>query len=455
MKIKLYNTPSRKKEIFRPLRKDWVGLYTCGPTVYNFVHIGNLRTYIFQDVLKRVLKEAGYKVRHLMNTTDVDDKTIKGAKAAGKLLKEFTRHYEKIFLEDLEKLNIKPPDILSRATEHIPEMVALIKTLMAKGFAYKKEGSVYFDISKFKNYGKLARLNLKGLKAGARVDADEYAKDEVQDFVLWKGQRPGEPHWKASFGEGRPGWHIECSAMSMRYLGKTFDLHTGGVDLIFPHHQNEVAQSEGGTGKKFVRYWLHGEHLLVEGKKMAKSSHNFFTLRDIENKNFNPLSYRYLVLTSHYRSKLNFTWDSLQAAQNSLDKLYDFAGRIMSERQERQKISIEPFKKRFNEALANDLDTSRALAVVWALIHKYNKNPRQFDAKAVLDLLFDFDKVLGLGLKTRKPAAIPQKVLALVKKREEYRKNKQWQEADDLRARIKSLGYSIEDTTRGQKIKKQ
>lgn len=451
MALKLYNTLTRKKEIFKPLRKDWVGLYTCGPTVYNFAHIGNLRTYIFEDILRRTLEYAGYKVRQVMNITDVEDKIIRDSKKADKDIFAFIKPYEKGFYEDLAKLNVKKAWKYPKATNHIKEMVKIVQSLLKKGFAYKDGGSVYFDISKFKNYGKLSRLSLHKLKSGTRVDADEYTKDSAEDFVLWKGQKPGEPFWPAPFGEGRPGWHIECSAMSMKYLGPTFDIHGGAVDLIFPHHENEIAQSEGTTGKKFVRFFIEGEHLLVNGEKMAKSLGNFFILRDIESKNFSPLAFRYLTLTSHYRSKLNFTWESLRAAQNSLDHLIDFVN-IVKTHNYRGSTSLT-FKRDFENAIFDDLDMPRVLAIVWNLIHQYNKNPGKSNSKDILKTLYDFDKVLGLGLKEIKPDKIPAKILQLVQKREEYRKDKKWREADTVRKEIGTQGYVIKDTPEGPRVK--
>jgi len=322
--IRVYNFLTRKKEVFRPLRKDWVGLYTCGPTVYNYAHIGNLRTYIFEDVLRRALEYAEYKVKHVMNITDMDDKTIRDAVAAKKSLKEFTAFYTKEFFKDLKSLNILPALEYPLATKHIPLMIKLIEKLLKKGLAYKIGGSVYFDVSKFKYYGKLSRLKKRDLKIGARVDTDEYAKKSGEDFVLWKAKKENEPFWDSPFGKGRPGWHIECSAMSMKYLGASFDIHAGGVDLLFPHHENEIAQSEAATGKKFVKYFVEGEHLTVDGRKMSKSLGNIFTLRDLAKKGFNPLAFRYLVLGAHYRSRLNFTSESLKAAQNSLERLREF-----------------------------------------------------------------------------------------------------------------------------------
>lgn len=454
--IKLYNFLIRKKEILKPIRKDWVGLYTCGPTVYNFAHIGNLRTYIFEDVLRRALEYEGFRVRHVMNLTDVDDKIIRDASSLGKNIFEFVKPYETAFFEDLQKLNIEHAWKYPKATEHIWEMVALVQKLLRKGMAYQQDGSVYFNISKFKRYGKLNRLNLKGMKAGVRIDADEYVKQDVKDFALWKAKKSNEPSWKTPFGEGHPGWHIECSAMSMKYLGATFDIHTGGIDNMFPHHENEIAQSEGATGKQFVKFFVEGEHLLVNDEKMSKSLGNVFTLRDVETRGFNPLAFRYLVLGAHYRSKLNFTWESLEAAQNSLERLYDFI-KFLQHKRDRVLNSVHRTKygalqKEFISALSNDLDTPRVFAIIWNLIHQYNKNPRSFNAQAVLGLLYDFDKVLGLRLKEIKPEVIPPKILVLAKKREELRKEKKWKEADKIRKEILSLDYSVEDIIEGSRI---
>lgn len=455
MSIWLYNTLTRKKEIFRPLKKGVVGLYTCGPTLHNYVHIGNLRTYIFQDALIRTLKHAGYTVRHIMNTTDVDDKTIRASKEAGTTLKAFTRDYEKAFLEDEKKLNIGRPTVLSRATEHIREMVGLIELLLKRGYAYEKEGSIYFSVEKFKRYGKLARLNREGLKVGARIDVDEYAKENAQDFVLWKRKKEGEPSWPAPFGAGRPGWHIECSAMSMKHLGSTFDMHAGGVDLIFPHHENEIAQSEAATGKPFARHWVHGEHLLVDGQKMAKSLRNFYTLRDIEAKNIDPLAYRYLVLTAHYRSKLNFTWESLAAANQSLNRLYDFVqGLQLLKSHFNRRGMLSVYKNKFKKALYDDLQTPKALAVLWDLVSDYRKDPNKFSSKEVLELLHDFDRVLGFGLKNIRSEKTPAEIKKLLREREVYRKNKDWKKADEIRDKILSLGFTVKDSPSGPKLTK-
>ena len=459
MQLKLYNTLRRKKEVFHPLRKDWVGVYTCGPTVYNFAHLGNLRAYIFEDVLRRTLEYAGYKVRHVMNITDVEDKIIRDAAKSGKTIFEFVRPFERAFYDDLQKLGIERAWKYPKATGHIKEMTALIETLLKKGLAYRMDGSIYFDISKFKKYGRLSRLNRQQIKSGARIAADEYAKDDAQDFALWKAVGLGEPSWKTRFGEGRPGWHIECSAMSMKYLGKTFDIHAGGVDLIFPHHENEIAQSEGATGKPFVRYFVEGEHLLVDGQRMAKSLGNFFTLRDIEAKGFSPVAFRYLVLTAHYRSKLNFTWESLTAAQQSLERLYEFI-RILKTHPHAVSLAsymreakLTACRKRFDKAIADDLDAPKALAVVWDLIRAYHKAPEKFDPREARNMLLDFDRVLGLGLRKAKTEKVPKKILALAKKREELRKRKQWEQADQLRVQIESAGWFIEDTPQGSRLR--
>jgi len=325
MALKLYNTLSRKKEVFKPVKKGKVGMYVCGPTVYNYVHIGNLRAYIFGDILRRHLKSLGLKVNHVMNITDVDDKTIRDSQKQGKSLKELANFYEKAFLEDLKDMNIEKPEVIPHATDHVKEMVALIKNLLAKGIAYKTEDGIYFSIDKFKGYGKLSKIKLKELKEGAseRITKDEYDKENAQDFALWKfyDKKDGDVFWETEIGKGRPGWHIECSAMSSKYLGDSFDIHTGGVDLIFPHHENEIAQSEAANGKDFVKYWMHNEWVLVDGKKMSKSLGNFYKLKDIIEKGYSALDLRYFYLTKLYRQKLNFTWSNLDAAKTSLQRL--------------------------------------------------------------------------------------------------------------------------------------
>ena len=457
-RLRLYNALTRKKELFKPIRRAWVGLYTCGPTVYNFAHIGNLRTYIFEDVLRRTLEYGDYHVRHVMNLTDVDDKIIRDAAKKGETIFDFVTPYEKAFFSDLAMLNIEPAWKYPKATEHIAEMVALIQKLLKKGIAYEAKGSVYFSIAKFKQYGRLSRVSSQQLVAGARVDADEYTKQDVQDFALWKAKKEGEPSWSTPFGEGHPGWHIECSAMSMKYLGATFDIHAGGVDLMFPHHENEIAQSEGATGKPFTRFFMEGEHLLVNGEKMSKSLGNVFTLRDFETRNIDPISFRYLALTSHYRKKLNFTWENLEAAQQTLERLYDFLRFLQAEKilpiKGGKKLNVASYRKRFEQAVADDLNTSQALAAVWSMIHSYHKIPERYRAKDILTFLYDVDRVLGLGLKEVRVVKIPPMILDLAHEREVWRKAKDWKKADEIRDKIIAAGYSLEDTPEGPRVKK-
>jgi len=320
--LSLYNTLSRSVEEFKPINPPNVGMYTCGPTVYNYMHIGNLRTFVFSDILQRVLVYNGYKVKSVQNITDIDDKIIKKAKAEQVEMAHITFKFTKVFLEDVKKLNILDKDVMPRATEYVEKMIDYIKVLVDKKFAYvEKDGSVYFDISRFPNYGKLSGIDISSLKTGTRILSDEYTKENVQDFALWKSEPTDEVGFDSPWGRGRPGWHIECSVMSQDNLGETFDIHAGGIDLIFPHHENEIAQSEGKTGKKFVNFFVHGAHMLVDGAKMSKSLDNFYTLKDVEEKNFEPLSLRYLYLQTHYRQEMNFTWEALKAAQNALDKL--------------------------------------------------------------------------------------------------------------------------------------
>ncbi|MBI4225226.1 MAG: cysteine--tRNA ligase [Candidatus Sungbacteria bacterium] len=457
--IKLYNTLTRKKELFRPIRKDRVGLYTCGPTVYNYMHIGNLRTYIFEDTLRRTLEHAGYKVRHVMNITDIEDKIIRDAQKANESIFDFVKPYEKAFLEDLQKLNIEQAWKYPKATDHIQEMVRLIQKLLKRKMAYADaDGSVYFDISSFQPYGRLSRLRKDKAKSGTRAlnRQDEYTKDNIQDFSLWKAKHaPDEPSWATPFGEGRPGWHIECSAMSMKYLGETFDIHGGAVDLIFPHHENEIAQSEGATGKPFARFFIEGEHLLINGQKMSKSLGNFFTLRDIEAKGIDPLAFRYLMFTAHYRAKLNFTWESLAAAEQSLERLRDFVRNIPPKKSRAKKrVSTTIYRANFEKAIFNDLDMPKAIAEIWKLIRKVNSAKDQYDPSELQKLFADFDRVLGLGLKNIKKEIVPPHILQLASQREEYRNQRAWGEADALRKEIESLGYAVEDRPEGPRVKR-
>ena len=355
-------------------------IYTCGPTVYDYAHIGNFRAFLFEDLLKRWFTFRGFKVTHVMNLTDIDDKTIKGSQKQGIPLKQYTDFYVKAFFEDIKALNIEAADVYPRATEHIPEMVAIIKTLMSKGFAYKGEdGSIYYTVCKFPNYGKLSNIKVDELKAGARVSQDEYAKEEAQDFALWKTWVPedGDVYWETELGKGRPGWHIECSAMAMKYLGETFDIHCGGVDNMFPHHENEIAQSEAATGKKFVDYWMHNEHLQVEGKKMSKSLGNFYTLRDLLAKGYDPIAIRYLLMSTHYRQQFNFTFEGLESAKGAVDRLRNFVRRLHdvdggSDSKGKVVTFVAKLEACFGGSMDNDLDIGIALASLFDFVHEIN-----------------------------------------------------------------------------------
>ncbi len=443
--MRIYNTLSRSIEEFKPLAPGKVGIYTCGPTVYNFMHIGNLRTFVFSDTLQRAFKFNDFEVKSVQNITDIDDKIIKKAKEEKVPMSEITQKFTKIFLEDVEKLNIEPKTVMPRATEYIDKMIEYIKVLIDKGFAYvEKDGSVYFDISKFPDYGKLSGIDVSSLKTGTRVLSDEYTKDSVQDFALWKSEEDPQFSYDSPWGKGRPGWHIECSIMSQDNLGDTFDLHTGGIDLIFPHHENEIAQSEAKTGKKFVNYFVHGAHMLVEGAKMSKSLNNFYTLKDIEEKGFDPLALRYLYLQAHYRQEMNFTWEALEAAQNALNKLRnDF-------------ISIEAegainsgFAEKLKSAVNDDLNMPVALSVVWDLL---KSDLSKGDKRATL---LKFDEVLGLNLKDYKKEKIEvsSDLKRLLEKREEARKAGDFGKADALRAQIKEKGFLVEDSSDGPTLK--
>ena len=448
--LRLQNTLTRKKENFKPIRKQEVRMYTCGPTVYDVAHIGNLRTYVFEDVLRRSLEFLGYKVTQVMNITDVEDKIINKAKEQKKRIGEVTKVYTKKFFEDIKSLNIEEVEVYPLATAHVKEIVELIQSLMKKGFAYQgDDGSIYFDISKFKKYGKLVGLGKIAIKDGARVSADEYSKDNVRDFVLWKTKKKGEPSWRSPFGGGRPGWHIECSAMSMRYLGKSFDIHTGGVDNIFPHHENEIAQSEAATGKKFVNYWLHGEHLLVGGERMAKSAKNFFTLDDVEKRGYMPLAFRYFVLGAHYRSKLNFTWTALESAQSGLWNLWRELGRLkfLSEHDKfkNNRELVGKLEALFKAAVEDDLNIPGSMAALRRVMSDPDISPSEKRR-----LIFKMDKVLGLDLVYADVLSkIPVHIKALVVGRELLRRNQQFVKADTLRHKVESLGYEVEDTSYG------
>ena len=464
--IKLFNTLSRQKEEFEPIKSGKVGMYTCGPTVYDYAHIGNFRAFVFEDLLKRWLEYRGYQVTHVMNLTDVDDKTIKGSQTQAKPLRQYTDFYATAFFEDIKALNLKPATVYPRATDHVPEMVNLIKTLLRKGIAYRGEdSSIYFAICKFPNYGKLSHIQMQELKAGARVCQDEYTKDEARDFALWKAWTPedGDVFWETELGKGRSGWHIECSAMSMKYLGETFDIHCGGVDNMFPHHENEIAQSEAATGKTFVHYWMHNEHLLVEGKKMAKRLGNFYTLRDLLSKGLDPLAIRYLLLSTHYRQQFNFTFEALDAAKKAIERLATLQRRLQDAngKGRPQELSqlVSQVHTCFGTAMDDDLNISIALASLFDFVRDINNMldtnalSKEEGAK-VSELISSFDKVLGVIPKA-KEETLPPEVEAIIKKREEARKAKDWKTADGARQQLKAMGITIEDTAQGVRWKRE
>lgn len=460
MALKLYNTLTRKIEEFKPIKAKEVRIYACGPTVYDFPHIGNFRTFIFTDILRRYLKYKKYKLIDVMNITDVDDKTIKGSKKEGISLKTYTKRYEDAFFEDLKTLNIEKAKYHPRATENIKEMVELIKKLLKKGVAYKEhDGSIYYDISKFKNYGMLSHMKIEELEAGKRVKSDEYEKEHVNDFALWKAwdEADGDVFWQTELGKGRPGWHIECSVMSSKYLGQPFDIHTGGVDLIFPHHENEIAQSEGANDKKFVNYWLHCEHLLVDGRKMSKSLGNFYTLRDLLKQGLKPKAIRYVLMTTHYKQQLNFTIESVRSAENAVQRLQDFMIKLDECNGKGADIKkwVSKVKKDFEIAMDNNLEISQALAAIFDFVKEINKIMEKLskkNAKEIKDLMMDFDKILAV-LETKKEK-LSEDIDALVKKREEARKNKDFKTADKIRDQLKEKGIILEDTPQGIRWKK-
>jgi cysteinyl-tRNA synthetase len=459
--IRFFNTLTRRKEKFTPIEKGKVRLYTCGPTVYDYAHIGNFRAFLFEDLLKRWLEYRDYTVTHVMNLTDVDDKTIKGSQKQQIPLQQYTEHYAKAFFEDIKALNIKPADHYPKATSHIPEMVALIKKLIKKGYAYKsQDGSIYYAINKFKNYGKLSHIKVAELKAGARVKTDEYTKEEAQDFALWKAWTPedGDVFWETELGKGRPGWHIECSAMSMRYLDETFDIHCGGIDNMFPHHENEIAQSEAATGKKFVNYWLHNEHLLVEGRKMAKKFGNFYILRDLLGKGYDPIAIRYLLLSTHYRQQFNFTFEGLDAAKGAIERLRNLMRRLQDAEGKGSEGKVTELLREvqaaFGYAMDDDLNVSVALGALFDFVHEVNVLldagvVSRNEADEVDAVMRGFDRVLGVIGEVKTEEALPKEAEELIQKREEARKAKDWATADVLRVRLREMGVVVEDTPQG------
>ena len=460
--IQFFNTLSGKLETFKPITPGEVKLYTCGPTVYDYAHIGNFRAYIFEDLLKRYLVFMGYKVIHVMNITDVDDKTIKGAQTEGVELHQFTKKYTDAFFEDIEILNIDRADFYPRATEHIPDMVKMVQGLIQKGYAYKKDGSVYFSIAKFPDYGKLSKMDLKELKPGERIESDEYEKESAQDFALWKNKKEGEPFWETEIGSGRPGWHIECSVMSSKYLGETFDIHCGGVDNIFPHHENEIAQSEAYSGKAFVKTWLHCRHLIVEGEKMSKSKGNFYTLRDLLKKNIDTSALRFLLLSTHYRKMLNFTFDALKQASASLQRIKDFLYELRNrsfEEGENKRISklISDMNKKFRRGLNDDLNISVALTAIFEMIRKVNTliskgKVYRTDAENLVASILSLDRVLAV-LSEDAEIDLPPEIMSRIEEREKARKEGNYELADEIRKELLQKGIVLEDTKDGVRWK--
>lgn len=452
--MKIFNTLSRSKENFTPLNKKIVKIYTCGPTVYNYPTIANLRTYINQDLLRRFLEYNGYKVIQAMNITDIDDKIINKSINDHKSYKIITQKYEKIFFDNLDELNIERPEYSPHATdpEAINQMIEIIQDLLKKEIAYKSnDGSIYFSVNKFMGYGKLSGLNISGIKDGARVDQDEYSKENAQDFALWKANKEGEPSWDAPFGTGRPGWHIECSAMSTKYLGKTIDIHSGGIDLIFPHHENEIALSESYTGKKFVNYWVHCEHLLIDGQRMGKSLNNFYTLDDLKRKfKVEPMAYRLLCLMSHYREKLNFTDSSIHQAQNTLLNLIKF---VKNNLKGNSRIDTNSIENDFLKALVDDLNTPKAMAILFEFINKVNINNTY--GPDVHKLLLKLDRFMGLRLENIKPTKATESIEILLEERNRARSKKDWELSDRIRRQIDKLGYTVEDTKNGSIVTKK
>jgi len=495
MALRFYNTLAGKVEEFQPLEDKKVRIYTCGLTVYGYAHIGNYRTFVFQDILRRFLQYQGYEVVQVMNLTDVDDKTIRNAKAAGLSLREYTDQYIEAFDVDRQLLNLEKPEVVVRATDHINDMVKLIQTLERKGYAYQSDGSYYFRVEKFPDYGKLSRIDLSGMRAGARVDADEYDKANVRDFVLWKAAKEGEPSWDTPLGRGRPGWHIECSVMSMKYLGETFDIHSGGIDLVFPHHENEIAQSEAATGKPFVRFWLHGEHLVVNGEKMSKSLGNVYTLRDLIARGNRPTAIRYLLAAVPFRRILNFTFEGLHQAKQSVERLRNFQYRLTKEKfPEGKSAELEQAataaRRNFEDALADNLNTAEALAAIFEMVREGNTAMDQGkfldgNRAAFLDTLERWDRIFAVledndqaklhqfGLirseQELAPAETPNgagkapvvvevlsedEIERRLSDREDARRRGDFARADQIRDELQNGGVLVEDTKAGTRWKR-
>jgi cysteinyl-tRNA synthetase len=495
MPLRLYNTLTRQVEDFHPLEGNTVRVYTCGPTVYDYAHIGNYRTFVFQDILRRHLKYRGFELRHVVNLTDVDDNTIRNSQAAGLPLRAYTDKYVEAFKVDRQLLNLEDPEFMVRATDHIEEMVKLTQSLVDRGFAYASEGSVYFKVAAFPHYGQLAQIDFSGVRAGTRVDTDKYDKENARDFVLWKAAKEGEPFWETPFGPGRPGWHIECSAMSMKYLGETFDIHSGGSDLIFPHHENEIAQSEASTGKLFVKVWVHSEHLIVNGEKMSKSLGNFYTLRDLVTKGYRPSAIRYLLTSVPHRKPLNFSFDGLHQAQQSIDRLRNFRFRVTKESfpagaSPELQARAQEAREKFEAALDDNVNTAEALGAIFDMVRDGNTSMdrgefRDGDRGAFLDTLErwnqifavleddDHAKLLKFGFV--KPSAVAraeragddnptdplapmlpdEEIEKLIAERAAARQGGNYARSDEIRAILLEAGVILEDTKVGARWKRK
>jgi len=469
--IQLHNTLGGKIEPFVPQKAGEVRMYSCGPTVYDYAHIGNFRTFVFQDILRRFLKSRGFKMTQVMNLTDVDDRIIANAAAAGVGIREYTEKFAQAFFDDCKTLSLEAPEHWTRATDNIDSMVRLIEQLREKSFTYESEGSIYYRISKFPDYGKLSNIDVAGIQAGARVDVDRYEKESARDFALWKAPKEGEHFWETSIGNGRPGWHIECSAMAMKYLGETLDIHTGGIDLAFPHHENEIAQSEGATGKHFVKYWLHAEHLLVEGEKMSKSLGNFFTLRDLFAQGYKPSALRFALASVPYRRQLNFTFDGLKQASSSVERLRNFADRLSHGKfptgaQKGMARRIAEAAEEFDAGLSDDLNTARALGAVFELVREANiaMDKGEFGSAEVtaaqkflqsFDQIFavlennDAQKLQALGYGQEKDNAGDAEIEKLVAERQVARQTRDFAAADRIRKELEKRGIILEDSRDG------
>jgi cysteinyl-tRNA synthetase len=468
--IRLHNTLSGETEPFVPQKPGEVGIYTCGPTVYDYAHIGNYRTFVFQDILRRFLKLRGFTLRHVMNLTDVDDRIIANAAAAGVSIRDYTEIFVQAFFDDCKTLSIEAPEHWIRATDYIDDMVKLIQRLHEKSYTYAGEGSIYYRIAKFPNYGRLSKIDVSGIQAGARVDNDRYEKESARDFALWKAPKPGEHFWETPIGPGRPGWHIECSAMAMKLLGETIDIHTGGIDLAFPHHENEIAQSEGATGKQFVRYWMHAEHLLVEGEKMSKSLGNFFTLRDLFAKGYKPSALRFALARVPYRRQLNFTFDGLQQAASAVERLRNFSDRLAQKFPEGQQPGmaerIAKAAQDFDAGLCDDLNTAMAVAALYDLVRELNTAMdkgefRQGDVAATQEFLAEFDRVFAviadtdaeklqaLGYGDAGGVISDAEVEKLIAERQDARKRRDFATSDRVRRELADRGILLEDSRDG------